>query len=70
MFVRPDRRGHGLAQVVLSATVSAVQRVGIRTIGLNVDLSNLAAIHAYRNLGFRTRVRYFEGTADRVVSAR
>jgi ribosomal protein S18 acetylase RimI-like enzyme len=70
VFVRSDRRGRGLAQVVLSATVAAVRRAGVRTIGLNVEHSNIAAIHAYHNLGFRTRVRYFEGTADRVASAR
>ena len=69
VFVRSDRRGRGLAQVVLSATVAAVQHAGVRTIGLNVDVTNLAAIQAYRNLGFRTRVRYVEGMADRVVTA-
>ncbi|MEZ5352629.1 MAG: GNAT family N-acetyltransferase [Bryobacteraceae bacterium] len=70
VFVREDRRGRGFAQVVLSATVAAVRGAGIRTIGLNVERSNAAAIHAYENLGFRTRFSYFEGTADRVCPQR
>jgi ribosomal protein S18 acetylase RimI-like enzyme len=66
IFTRPDSRGQGLAQTVTSAVVAAVRETGIRTIGLNVDHGNPAAIHAYERIGFRTRFRYWEGTADRV----
>ncbi len=63
VFVRADRRSQGLAQAVLSAVVDAVQSLGIATIGLNVEVSNLPAIAAYERLGFATRFRYFEGAA-------
>jgi ribosomal protein S18 acetylase RimI-like enzyme len=62
---RPDSRGQGLAQIVTSAVVRALKEAGIRTIGLNVESSNVAAIRAYERIGFRTRFSYFEGVADR-----
>jgi len=65
IFTRPDCRGQGLAQVVTSAVTLAVQKAGIRTIGLNVETTNAAAIQAYERIGFRTRVSYFEGPAER-----
>jgi ribosomal protein S18 acetylase RimI-like enzyme len=68
VFVRQDRRGQGLAQTVLSATVAAVLEAGIRTIGLNVEHTNAPAVRAYEALGFRTALRYVEGMADRVAS--
>lgn len=68
VFVREDRRGRGLAQMVLSATVQAVLDAGIRTIGLNVERTNLAAVRAYETLGFRTALAYYEGMADRVAT--
>jgi len=67
VFVRSDRRGRGLAQTVLSATVAAVRQAGIPTIGLNVEHTNAAALHAYEKLGFRTRFSYFEGMADKRI---
>jgi GNAT superfamily N-acetyltransferase len=68
VFVREDWRGRGLAQTVLSATVQAVLHAGIRTIGLNVERTNSAAVRAYETLGFRTALIYYEGTADRVAT--
>jgi len=65
IFTRPDCRGLGLAQTVTSAVAAALREAGIRTIGLNVDCSNGPAIHAYERIGFRTRIRYFEGPAER-----
>jgi ribosomal protein S18 acetylase RimI-like enzyme len=62
---RPDCRGQGLAQIVTSAVVTALLEVGIGTIGLNVEHSNLAAIRAYERIGFRTHLSYYEGVADR-----
>lgn len=67
VFVRPDRRGRGLAQVALSATVRAVLNAGIETIGLNVARDNLAGICAYERLGFRAAFHYIEGPAHRVA---
>lgn len=67
VFVRADVRGRGLAQTALSATVSAVLGTGVETIGLNVERSNVAAIRAYENLGFREALRYVEGPADRAA---
>ena len=69
IFTRPDARGHGLAQTVASAVVSALRQAGIHTIGLNVENTNAPAISAYERIGFRTRLTYSEGVADRLVSA-
>ncbi|MBA3974273.1 MAG: hypothetical protein C0504_08670 [Candidatus Solibacter sp.] len=65
IFTRPDCRGQGLAQIATSAVALAVRRAGVETIGLNVETSNTAAIHAYEHIGFRTRFSYFEGPASR-----
>ena len=67
IFTRPDYRGQGLAQIGTSAVVMALREAGIKTIGLNVASNNAAAIRAYSQIGFRTRFRYFEGMADKVV---
>jgi GNAT superfamily N-acetyltransferase len=66
VFVRRDRRGQGLAQAALSATVAAVLATGVRTVGLNVEQANTAAVRAYEKLGFRPVLRYVEGPAVRV----
>jgi ribosomal protein S18 acetylase RimI-like enzyme len=65
VFVRAHRRGHGLAQTVLSAVVASVRQAGVRTIGLNVESTNAPARRAYENLGFRTQFLYVEGEAER-----
>ena len=65
VFVREHRRGHGLAQTVLSAVVASVRQAGIRTIGLNVESTNAPARRAYEKLGFRTHFLYTEGEAER-----
>jgi ribosomal protein S18 acetylase RimI-like enzyme len=67
VFVRRERRGQGLAQAALSATVAAVLAAGVRTVGLNVERSNTAAIRAYEKLGFRPVLSYVEGPAVRVA---
>jgi hypothetical protein len=38
----------------------------VRTIGLNVERTNHAAVRAYEALGFETALSYYEGVADRV----
>ena len=67
VFTRPDCRGQGLARMVTSAVVTALREAGIGTIGLNVEHTNKAAIHIYEQLGFRARLTYFEGVADRIL---
>lgn len=69
IFTHPEFRGQGLAQVVTSAVVGALKAAGIQDIGLNVVDSNTAAVRAYERIGFRTRFRYYEGPAVRVVTA-
>lgn len=69
IFTHPEFRGRGLAQVVTSAVVAAIQAAGVQEIGLNVADANTAAIQAYERIGFRTRFRYYEGPAIRVTPA-
>jgi ribosomal protein S18 acetylase RimI-like enzyme len=65
VFTRPDRRGRGLAQVAISAAVSALRKAGIRTVGLNIAENNVPAVAAYERLGFTSRLNYVEGAAIR-----
>lgn len=67
IFTRADCRGEGLAQVVTSAVAKDLVERGIRTIGLNVESNNPAAIAAYKHIGFRVRFTYQEGVAERVA---
>lgn len=66
VFVRPDRRARGLAQVALSATIEAILARGVDTVALNVEHSNVAAVRAYERLGFHRALTYIEGPAERV----
>jgi ribosomal protein S18 acetylase RimI-like enzyme len=68
IFTRPDCRGQGLAQTLTSAVVAALRDAGIQTIGLNVERANAPAVHAYERIGFRTRLHYYEGPAERLLS--
>ena len=65
IFTRADYRGQGLAQAVTSAVTAALLDAGITTIGLNVETTNAPAIAAYRRLGFRVALDYWEGPAVR-----
>ena len=58
--------GRGLAQIVTSAVVAALLDAGIRTIGLNLERTNTAAIRAYEAIGLRSHLNYYEGAADRL----
>ncbi len=69
VFTRKEHRGRGLAQLTLSAVVTALMAVGIETIGLNVEEHNHAAIAAYERLGFRSVFKYWEGPARRSAQA-
>jgi ribosomal protein S18 acetylase RimI-like enzyme len=69
IFTRPDYRGQGLAQIVTSAVATTLKEAGIRTIGLNVELTNTAAIRVYERVGFRAHFSYYEGMADRCYNS-
>lgn len=65
VFTHPDHRNRGWARAVTSAVVTALCDASISTIGLNVEHDNAAAIRAYEQVGFVTRLRYYEGVAVR-----
>ncbi len=63
IYTRRDRRGRGLAARATTAVVDELLRLGIRTIGLNVDQRNAAAIRIYERMGFGRRLAFCEGLA-------
>ena len=63
VYTRRDRRGRGLAARVTSAVTAALLRLGLRTIALNVNQQNAAAIHVYERLGYRRYCEFCEGVA-------
>ena len=65
VYTRRDRRGRGLAARVTGAVVEELLRMRIRTIVLNVNQGNGAAIGVYEKLGFRRHCGYCEGLAER-----
>jgi ribosomal protein S18 acetylase RimI-like enzyme len=58
-------RGQRLASTVTSAVVTALRDNNIGRIGLNVDITNTAAISTYERLGFTARYHFTEGPATR-----
>jgi len=68
IFTRPDYRGRGLAQIATSTVAMALKDAGIRTIGLNVEDTNIGAIRVYERAGFRAHFSYYEGMADRIAT--
>ena len=63
VYTRRDRRARGLAAHATSAVTSELLRLGLRTIGLNVNQQNLAAIRVYERLGYRKYCEFYEGMA-------
>ena len=57
---RPDRRGRGVARAVTAHLCRALSG-RVDHLGLNVHVSNAAAIRCYERLGFRSVRRYLEG---------
>ncbi len=55
VYTRRDRRGRGLGESVMKAVTRDLLRLKLRTIALNVEQRNAAAIRLYERLGF---VRY------------
>ncbi|MCH7870653.1 MAG: GNAT family N-acetyltransferase [Planctomycetes bacterium] len=65
IYTRRGSRGRGLGARTTTAVVSELLGMGIRTIGLNVAQSNMAAIRLYERLGFACHCPFVEGIAVR-----
>jgi ribosomal protein S18 acetylase RimI-like enzyme len=65
VYTRRDRRGQGLAARVTSAVTAELIRAGLRTIALNVNQQNAAAIRVYERLGYARYCAFYEGIASR-----
>jgi GNAT superfamily N-acetyltransferase len=60
IYTRRDRRGRGLGTRVTDAVIAKLLTMRLSTIVLNVRASNIAAIHVYDPLGFRSYCEYVE----------
>jgi GNAT superfamily N-acetyltransferase len=65
IYTRRDRRGRGLATRLTSAVVEELLPLGVRTVALNVNQGNAAAIRVYERLGFVRHCAFCEGLALR-----
>lgn len=65
VYTRRDRRGQGCGKQVTSAVAAELLGLGVRTIALNVEISNRAAVRVYESLGFGRHCAYREGMAAR-----
>ena len=63
VYTRRSHRGRGLAAAVVSAIVERLIARRTATIGLNVRVTNSAAIRLYERLGFEFHARFLEGRA-------
>jgi len=52
VYVRPDWRGHGVADALIEACVDWARMLGVRIVKLGVAATNVAAIRCYTRLGF------------------
>jgi ribosomal protein S18 acetylase RimI-like enzyme len=69
LYVVPETRGAGVARALLRTLVSELDRRGIDNVGLDVMLTNTAAITLYRQLGF-TPLEYFMVATRAAVAER
>jgi predicted GNAT family acetyltransferase len=67
VYTRRDRRGRGLAGRATSAVTAELIRRGLRTIALNVNQANAAAIEVYERLGYVKYCPFYEGLASRIT---
>ncbi|MDD2309416.1 MAG: ribosomal protein S18-alanine N-acetyltransferase [Desulfuromonadaceae bacterium] len=68
--VSPDRRGSGIARMLLGEAFRMALEQGAETMALEVRASNSAAISLYRQLGFeRVGIRsgYYESAEDAIL---
>jgi GNAT superfamily N-acetyltransferase len=66
VYTRRDRRGSGLAACVTSAVTAELLRLRLRTVALNVNQRNEAAIRVYHRLGYVRYCPFHEGVAIKV----
>lgn len=67
LAVRPEDRGKGIAQGLISALVEELKRLGSRCLTLEVRASNVPAIRLYEKLGFLPvgrRPNYYRGPKE------
>jgi ribosomal protein S18 acetylase RimI-like enzyme len=65
VYVRRDRREHGLGRAVIAAVVHELR--DLATVGLNVRVDNAAAIRVYESLGFAKHCDFREALATRAL---
>jgi GNAT superfamily N-acetyltransferase len=65
VYTRRDRRGRGLATRLTGVVAAELVRCQVRTIALNVNQNNEAAIAVYERLGFARYCPFVEGLAVR-----
>ena len=70
VYTRRDRRGRGFGAQVSGAVTAELLRSGVRTVVLNVDEGNAAAVRVYERLGFERYCEYWEGIANRAGAQR
>ncbi len=58
LYIRPGVRGRGIASEALTALPHALAAGGLRTIHLEVDRNNAAALKLYRRAGFILNENY------------
>ena len=63
VYTRRDRRGRGLAAQAASAVTAELLRMNLRTVALNVNQRNAAAVHVYERLGYARYCPFYEGIA-------
>ncbi|AJE04866.1 alanine acetyltransferase [Geobacter pickeringii] len=70
--VRRDCRGRGVGRMLVDTAISALAAHGVRTVGLEVRVSNESAIALYRRIGFEdvgVRKSYYENGEDAILMA-
>ena len=63
VYTRRDRRGRGLAARVTSAVTAELLGMDLRTVALNVNQQNAAALRVYEKLGYTRYCPFYEGLA-------
>jgi len=63
IYTRRDRRGQGLSTRVTGAVTAELRNLKLRTVALNVQENNAAAIRVYEKLGFQRYCGYVEAVA-------
>jgi len=70
IVVTPEKRGKGIAMLLMSHAISVAQEKGAEVLALEVRASNIDAITLYEKCGFvqtGVRQKYYEGREDAVL---